>query len=206
MRRADRDEAGFTLLEIIVALVVLGILLATLSRGVQFGLAAFDRQDRMVTVGGRLEAVDRTLRRLLETLDPGTSNDGDTLVGGPHAMAWRAPLAEPSHDPKATADDGTGEALANLRLSVIGHDLVLSRLPFRHVIPVGVEAATPQRTVLLGGVAGIDLSYWGAGGWHTDWRNPAPPDLVRVRIRFPDGDQRRWPDIVVAPVRMQAGN
>ena len=50
----NRREAGFTLLEIIVALVVLGILLLTLSHGTRFGLSAFDRQAHMAETAGRL--------------------------------------------------------------------------------------------------------------------------------------------------------
>ena len=195
------DEAGFTLLEIVVALVVLGILLVTLSRGMQFGIAAFDRQDRMVVTGGRLEAVDRTLRRLITEADPGTSNDGRTLVGAAHALAMRAPLPT-----AATVDPGQeGEDLANLRLSVENGALVLTTVPYRHVIPTGPQPE-PHRTVLLDGIETIDLSYWSEGAWHTQWQDDGLPGLVRIRLVFPEGDSRRWPDIVVAPAREQSSD
>ena len=198
---AAPGEAGFTLLEIVVALVVLGILLVTLSRGMQFGIAAFDRQDRMVVTGGRLEAVDRTLRRLITEADPGTSNDGRTLVGAAHALAMRAPLPT-----AATVDpDQDGEDLANLRLSVENGALVLTAVPYRHVIPTG-PPPEPQRTVLLDGIETIDLSYWSDGAWHTQWQDDGLPALVRVRLVFPEGDPRRWPDIVVAPAREQSSD
>lgn len=186
-------DAGFTLLEIVVALVVLGILLVTLTRGVQFGLAAFDRQDRMVATGGRLEAVDRALRRLIVQLDPGTSNDASTVGGGHHVLAFRAPL------PIGTA--GNDPTLADLRLSVDdAHHLVLDWLPHRHVSRVG-PVPPPHRETLLDGVAAIDLDYWGEDSWHSQWQEPAPPALVRIRIVFPDGDPRHWPDIVESPAR-----
>lgn len=196
---AAPGEAGFTLLEIVVALVVLGILLVTLSRGMQFGIAAFDRQDRMVVTGGRLEAVDRTLRRLIAEADPGTSNDGRTLVGAAHALAMRAPLPT-----AATVDPGPeGADLANLRLSVENGALVLAAVPYRHVIQTGPQPA-PRRTVLLSGIETIDLSYWSDGAWHTQWQDDGLPALVRIRLVFPKGDSRRWPDIVVAPAREQS--
>lgn len=188
-----RRDAGFTLLEIVVALVVLGILLVTLTRGVQFGLAAFDRQDHMVETGGRLEAVDRTLRRLVEQLDPGTGSDGNSVVGAPHAMAFRSPIRI-----EAGPDGGS---LSDLRLSVdAGHRLLLSWVPHRHVIATGPGPAPHQET-LLEHVERLELSYYGGGGWHTQWREPAPPALIRIRIVFPDGDPRHWPDIVAAPAR-----
>ncbi|NPD66200.1 prepilin-type N-terminal cleavage/methylation domain-containing protein [Lichenicola cladoniae] len=203
VRARAAGDAGFTLLEIIVALVVLGILLSTLTRGVQFGLAAFDRQDRMIQTGGRLEAVDRTLRRLIEQLDPGTSTDGDTVAGGQHVLVFRSPLRlAGSSKPGDPQTDG----LLNLRLSVdSGHRLILTWSPYRHVIPTG-PAPKPHDDVLMTGVDRIDISYFAEGGWHTRWRQPAPPALIRIRIVFPDGDPRHWPDIVAAPVREQPGN
>ena len=194
-------EAGFTLLEIVVALVVLGILLLTLSDGVRFGLAAYDRQDGMVGTAGRLEAVDRTLRRLLALLDPGTPVDGDSVVGTHHALAFRAPL------PPAAVDHAVGvpaDGLSDLRLSVDDrHRLVLAWLPHRHVLPTGA-APPPHDTVLLETVERIDVDYWGKGAWQQQWHQARVPALIRIRIVFPDGDGRRWPDIVVAPLRDQA--
>ncbi len=194
-------DGGFTLLEIVVALVVLGILLVTLSRGTQFGLAAFDRQDRMINVGGRLEAVDRTLRRLIVQLDPGTATDGDTVVGARHVLVFRSRLPV-----GGTASEIMGEAgtLADLRLSVDDdHHLVLAWLPHRHVKAANAAPA-PHREILLDDVDAINLDYWGDNAWHTQWNEVAPPALIRIRIVFPDGDPRRWPDIVEAPARDQA--
>ncbi len=186
-------DGGFTLLEIVVALVVLGILLVTLSRGTEFGLAAFDRQDRMISVGGRLEAVDRTLRRLVVQLDPGTATDGDTVVGARHVLVFRSRLPV-----------GEAGTLADLRLSVDeSRHLVLAWLPHRHAKAVNA-APTPHREILLDDVDAIDLDYWGDGAWHTQWNETAPPALIRIRIVFPDGDPRRWPDMVAAPARDQA--
>ncbi len=186
-------DGGFTLLEIVVALVVLGILLVTLSRGTQFGLAAFDRQDRMIAVGGRLEAVDRTLRRLIVQLDPGTVTDGATVIGARHVLVFRSRLP--------VGEAGTP---ADLRLSVDdAHHLVLAWLPHRHVKAVGA-APKPHRETLLDDVDAINLDYWGDGAWHGQWKETAPPSLIRIRIVFPDGDPRRWPDIVAAPARDQA--
>ena len=190
-------DGGFTLLEIVVALVVLGILLVTLSRGTQFGLAAFDRQDRMINVGGRLEAVDRTLRRLIVQLDPGTATDGDTVVGARHVLVFRSRLP---------VGETMGEAgtLADLRLSVDDdHHLVLAWLPHRHVKAANAAPA-PHREILLDDVDAINLDYWGDNAWHAQWNEVAPPALIRIRIVFPDGDGRRWPDIVEAPARDQA--
>ena len=70
------------------------------------------------------------------------------------------------------------------------------------MIPAG-PVPTPHREVLLTGIDRIDMGYFAAGVWHTRWREPEPPDLIRIRLVFRDGDPRHWPDIVAAPARGQ---
>ena len=189
-------DAGFTLLEIIVALVVLGVLLVTLSQGVRFGFAAWGRQDSALQVGEALQAADRTLRRLVVQLDPGTPRDAGKLVGRPHAMAFTAPLP-------IGRDGGMEQADISL---MIDHDgqLILSWLPHLHVQRLG-PAPPPSVVVLLRHVAALQLSYWSNanGKWSRQWSEYALPDMVRVRIEFPKHDRRHWPDVVAAPVREQ---
>jgi len=191
--RDGRREAGFTLLEIVVALVVLGVLLATLSRGTQFGLAVFDRQDRMIETSSRLQGTDRLLRRLIETADPGTSADGRTVTGGAAALSFRAPLP-------GTGTPEEGERLVDLRLSVQSGQLVLAWTPHRHALRVG-PPPRPRREVLLDGVERIECGYFSEGSWRKGWAEKTPPALIRIRILFPEGDKRHWPDIVAAPMR-----
>ncbi len=197
MRQAGRAaDAGFTLLEIIVALVVLGVLLVTLSQGVHFGFTAWGRQDSALRVSEALQATDRTLRRLVVQLDPGTPRDAGKLVGRPHAMAFTAPLP---------IGRNGGMEQADISL-MVDHDgqLILSWLPHLHVARLSSSPA-PDVVVLLRHVATLQLSYWSNGNakWSRSWSEYALPDLVRIRIDFPEGDGRHWPDIVAAPVREQ---
>ncbi|TLU71654.1 PulJ/GspJ family protein [Lichenicoccus roseus] len=196
MASAD-GEAGFTLLEIIVALVVLGVLFATLSQGVRFGFASWGRQDQALRTGEGLSAVDRTLRRLVEQMDPGSERDGATLAGRAHAMAFMAPLP-------SGAGTGAVAPAADMRLRVQDGRLLLSWLPHRHAVRVGPVPA-PQTTMLMDGIAGIDLGYWSDASrqWSTTWTGNTLPDLVRIRLLFGEHDPRHWPDIVEAPARAQ---
>jgi general secretion pathway protein J len=58
----------------------------------------------------------------------------------------------------------------------------------------------PNETELLRGVSRIELAFWRpGGGWVSTWRSPDLPALVRVRLDFPSGDPRHWPDIVASP-------
>src|SRR5271170_7447617 len=60
-----KGQAGFTLLEMIVALVVLGFLMIGLTEGSRFGFRAWKHQADMIADHDQMDAVDRTLRQLL---------------------------------------------------------------------------------------------------------------------------------------------
>ncbi len=72
-RYALGRQAGFTLLEMLVALVVLGFLMIGLTQGVRAGLALWDAQTRRVGETAELDATARTLRRLLSGIAPAPS-------------------------------------------------------------------------------------------------------------------------------------
>ena len=196
--KPERDgQAGFTLLEVIVALVVLGVLLVTLSQGVHFGFAAWGKQDQTLRTGETLQATDRTLRRLIEQAYPGTERDGAKLSGRPHAMAFTSILPIGPNGAPSEAD---------MSLQV-DHDgrLILSWLP--HVHAQRLQAApAPHVSVLQEHVANLQLSYWSDSKkqWSRNWGDDTLPDLLRIRVEFPAHDTRRWPDIVEAPARDQA--
>lgn len=187
-------ERGFTLLELLVALVVFGFILAGLSQGVRFGLNAWDRQARIVDARGNLDAVDRTLRTLVARLDPAS-----VLGGRPHAMAFTSELPEMVAVTTRQADV--------LLLVDSRHRLVLRWLSHLHAERFGPLPA-PHEEVLANGVDRLDLAYWGrdeASGWVQIWNDNDPPALIRIRLIFPAGDPRHWPDIVVATIRDRPG-
>ena len=196
--------AGFTLLEILVALVVLGFLLAGLSQGTRFGLRAWDIQARMVDRHGELDAVDRTLRRLVQQAEPGAPSDATPLTGTARQMVLTSELPMASAGPAAQAET----ALADMILTVdAAHRLLLRWTPHRHVQRIG-PPPPPRVAELLRGVERLEISYWrrdGAGGWLASWSEPGLPALVRIRILFVAGDQRRWPDVVAAPMLGRQG-
>ncbi len=196
-RAPRRHAAGFTLLEILVALVVLGFLMAGLAQGVQFGLRAWGVQTRKIAIGGDMDSIDRALRRLIEQADPGDPTEQQPpFTGHPHtvSLVTRLPL-------EATGGP-TRDAL--VALGVDGaHHLVLRSEPRPHAERLGPPPAA-RETVLLDNVDHVDFDYWtgGArGGWSSDWENPVLPDLVRVTIDFMKGDHRHWPALLASPER-----
>ncbi len=196
MKRA----AGFTLLEVLVALVVFGLLMAGLSQGVRVGLRAWSMQARQSARWSDLDAVDRTLRGLIARMDPGGQRRDPLLRGGPHAFAFTTEL------PQAAAAMGTSRADVALGVDA-DHRLVLRWRPAEHVVRFA-PPPPPRVAVLLDGVAALDLQYWRppagvqAGAWLRAWSGRRLPALVRLHIAFAD-PARRWPDIVAAPARVR---
>lgn len=192
MRKLDtKKQAGFTLLELLVGLVVLGFIVVGLSQGVRFGLRATAAQARLGEGRADLDAVDRAIRRLVEQADPGTDHSGPTLHGAAAGFTIASMLP-------AAAAGVTRHADVAL-LVTADRRLVLRWTPHLHAVRVG-PAPAAQEAELLTGVDHLEISYW-SGAWLPAWEKEALPALVRLRIVFPAGDVRHWPDVVVAPQR-----
>ena len=188
MTRRAAAQAGFTLLETMVALAVFALVMAGLQQGVQYALVADLRQDRRSTETGRMAAVDRQLRLMIEGLDPQRP-----VTGEAHSLRLHGPLPHlaPIGEADLLLDRGQD---GSLRLRWIGPG------PASHVLT--------REDVLLRDLAGLDLAYWpraAPSAWVSDWHEDRPPALVRLRLIFRPGDARHWPDIVAAPVRDLVG-
>lgn len=189
-RRSSTHDRGFTLLELLVALVVFGFVLAGLGQGVRFGFQAWDRQARGIEARDDLDAVDRTLVTLFTRLDPMAG-----VVGGPHAVTFVSELPVMTQLENRQAD---------LLLQVDArHRLVLRWTPHLHAKRLA-PPPLPRESVLLDNVDRLDVSYWGRNGpvgWLGAWQDNDPPALVRLRLVFGPADPRSWPDIVAAVMR-----
>jgi general secretion pathway protein J len=194
---AEARSPGFTLLELLVALAVLGFLLVGLNQGTRLGVSAWDAQSRLVAARDQLDAADRALRLLLAHVDPGTGRTPLRLAGKPDSFEFATEL------PSAVA---LATRRADVTLLVDGrHRLILRWTPHLHERRLG-EAPAEDEAEILSGVKEIRFSYWhqadqsGAAGWRNQWSEPVLPDLVKIHLVFAAGDRRRWPEIVVAPM------
>lgn len=198
MRPVPQGPAGFTLIEVLVALAVLGFLMLGLSQGLRFGLAAWDGQARLLGRGGDLDTADRTLRRVVTQLVPTDDPQAPGLRGT--AQGFEAVTELP-----VTAALPTRRASVALGVDRGGR-LVLRWMPYLHARRLGPPPPA-EESELLRNMAQVELGYWSAaagGGWMSSWARMDLPELVRIRLVFARGDPRRWPDIVAAPMRERA--
>jgi general secretion pathway protein J len=193
-------EAGFTLVELLVALALFSLLCTLLFGNVRFGVRAWqygavhaEQVDHTMVVQGMLRRLIEEAYPLFLAGDPahphvdfsGKQTSLDLLSSAPTAAG-----VGPRYRFLITADKVGGKT-----------DLVMTSRP--ELVPT--EDAT-TRTVLLADIERIEFSYFGAtlsdsaAQWRDEWlQQAAAPQLVRVRTWFPAHDGRTWPDLLVTP-------
>ncbi len=86
--RIDSRQRGFTLLEILVAVTLLGLLMAALFGGVRLGVRAWEASGARLDDDARLTAVQDFLR---ERLTQAYEVDG-SVIGGGRRPSWARPI------------------------------------------------------------------------------------------------------------------
>jgi general secretion pathway protein J len=191
-----RGSAGFTLVEALASLAILALLSLMLVAGIQVArvrlirLQAADDGEIVETAQDLLRA---RLTRAFPYARPNTGFPHVEFDGLPDRVEFFAP------PPDADAPDALQDYV--LRVTT-GGQLQLTR-----VSDLADEPAQSVRAAaLLQGVSSLNIDYFGAAPpdnqprWRARWeQRDTLPRLVRVRVSFPPGDRRVWPDLVVAP-------
>lgn len=203
MKRASPGEAGFTLVELLVSLALMGLMAALLGNTLYAaGRFSTDLSPRQAS-DGRIAAIQQLLRQRIERLRGVTSlNSSVALVdvrGNPQDFAFFAPAP----------GSGGPDMLQRFRLvrTATGDLILYQANGLDDRIDLNAKGMLGWRPhVLLRDVSYLGMSYFGidpiAGSrrWQPQWHDrPQPPELIRIRVAFPSGDKRRWPALIVRP-------
>ncbi len=198
----DRD-AGFTLVEVLVALALFSLLAVLLFDNLKFGVQAWRSGSARAESFQRELAAQDVLRRLIGNLYPMMLGEG--AAQRRIDIDGQAESLEFLSDAPAVSG-GAGrfrfKLFADRRRD--GVDLVLQSRP-----ELAVKQDT-ERTLLVSDIDRIELSYAARAtgdanaAWTTSWKDQSEaPGLIRLRVLMRPGDAHHWPELVIAP-RVQA--
>lgn len=201
-----RRERGFTLMELLVAMTLLGILLAASFGSLRLGARVWEASDRSLDDGNRNDVIRGFLKNRIEGALPMTA-----VLSGERAetlfLGERTGLRFASTMPISFGND-LFLLEFRLRPRAIAEntgDLVLT---WRSLEPNATngDLSTGER-VLIDGIVDLDVGYFGRkrnqplSSWSYDWQDEETlPDLIRIDLHFPKTDQRRWQTLIVSPM------
>ena len=198
-RGSGRWQAGFTLLELVVAIVLMGLVLVVLYSGLRLGLNGTDSGEQRAEATNRLRLVQEFLRRqLAQSMTVYRTNDQQEKVvvfaGQPNGIEFVAPML---------TQLGQG-GLYRVRIDASDGRL---RMRWRLYQANDPSAGEERETVLLEGVSAMEWAYFGPERdndqepprWRSDWSSTERrPLLVRLNLAQ-QGEP--WPDLVAPLVQ-----
>ncbi|MCC6134664.1 MAG: prepilin-type N-terminal cleavage/methylation domain-containing protein [Candidatus Contendobacter sp.] len=198
-----RRQTGFTLIELVIAITLMGLTLVALYSGLRLGLNSWNSGEQHAEAINHLRAAQEFLRRQLAqsmTVYQTNEQQEQTVVfsGGPDRIEFVAPML---------THLGQG-GLYRVRVETADGRLWLR---WRVYVRDDPEAGELQETVLLNKVSSVEWAYFGTDPedqsrpkpqnpprWRSEWTITGHrPLLVRLTLNL--GGQP-WPDLVASLV------
>lgn len=199
-------ERGFTLLEALVAMILLGLMMAVMTGSIRFAGQSRDAAAARIDSLDNMRIAQDFLRQTLTQAHP---KRWAKVIGRP--FVFRGERDEMFMAAPLTARVGVG-GLFLLKFSLVeegrdkGKKLVMARVfpePDMQEMP---DFSSAESTVLAEDLAEIEFGYLARDDdntdptWVEDWHEPARmPEAVRVRVKPRVGPA--WPELVV-PLRV----
>ncbi len=186
--------AGFTLIELVVALALAGVISLLLLQGINLATTGLDRLSRKAEQLDERRGVEAVLRHALAAASAAPAPDGEPgFAGTPTRLSFLS-LAE---------DSGSGLYRIEVKVDASRNDRLLL---FTRRLAERTAEPRAERSVLMPRVRDFRISYFGADtisaepAWHDRWEGISYlPKLVRLVFDSSDG-------LVRAPIVVRVWN
>ncbi|MEQ1867259.1 MAG: prepilin-type N-terminal cleavage/methylation domain-containing protein [Alphaproteobacteria bacterium] len=185
---------GYSLLELVISLALLGFIAVAMNGGVRFGARAWEASEEKVEAAERMQGAQNLLRTLLQRampreLDPAFAVDLDLFRGTAGTLSFTASA------PSAFGAEGLTRFDLRVEGGPGGQQLLLAWKGAN-------TPAQPNTQTLVAGADAIAIAYAARDGasfrWTDNWSDQSgAPQLVMIRATFPPGSGRRWPPLIV---------
>ena len=194
---ASRD-AGFTLVELLIGLALLGVLSLLMLSGFEVTAGAWHRVDARGMAGRDRQAAENVLRDRLSQAYPAVMADAAgansvDFAGSPDRIEFLAPLPERFG----------ARVFVRYTLFIEGGSL---RLAWTMAGRAG-ESEPPASAAVLDDLSAFAIAYFGVDDpanpphWQDRWQGrKGLPSLIRFHLDQGAGATAAWPDLMVAPL------
>jgi general secretion pathway protein J len=204
-------QLGFTLIEVLLATVLLGIMMLLLTGSLRIGADSWEAGEERMEKASRLFIVESFLRRHIASLVPvsGVNSKGEmepSFRGAADTLSYVAPLPDQLEGGGLYRFDlyveGKDET-KSLRVSIVPYESSpgQNKSPPKPIDDLAlVEELTKVRFAYFGPVNdGGNPSPTGlpVGKWMQEWREYQLPTLIRIEIEREGEDP--WPTVMIAP-------
>lgn len=202
-RNSDR-AAGFTLLELLIAMAILAALAGLMAGSLSFGATVWSKSDAVAERTEQSIIAQRFLRRMLGEAQPLVHAD----TRRDRLLAFDGRRAELKFVTGSLSHAAIGGPyLVYVHLIGSGSDKSLA-ISWRELAPdlEDFDTSKDQETsVLMNGVSDLEITYFGkltSGDdrqWQSSWENRKQlPLLVRIKLQFDRPNDHAWPEFVAS--------
>ncbi|MEN8761641.1 MAG: prepilin-type N-terminal cleavage/methylation domain-containing protein [Thiogranum sp.] len=219
MSRPGRLHSGFTLLEVLVAVVIMAVIMTTAFGALRLGGRSWEAGVTRASDNERFRTVAGLLQRQVSQIIPMTWPDGGKTRIAFEGTAEQLRFVAPA--PQQHRQAGLFEYGLTVQQQGPDTKLLLSFIPFN---PDAEDFQTPanhQQLLLVAGLQRLSIDYFGNPAssegsartrarvkartstqpprWHRQWDANAQrfPNLIRVHMEVNEG-QQPWPDLYLA--------
>lgn len=184
------DDAGYTLLELMIALTLLGFLTVLLFSGLKLGTRVWERSEDMTANSNRIRNIEHLLTDQIRQIYPKALPNSEIDFDGQPSVLHFLTMASDNGALKRVTVSTTADNAHGALGEAASDELTIA-----------VSAIKP----LLGPISSLSFAYFGQGkdesqaSWHRVWSHQAHlPSLIRVSVALADR-ALVFPDLVVKP-------